>query len=240
MESHVSTSFSTATPGISTPQSTSAIAYHRLSWIPQGVVSAAAVQLEQSIDAAFTSPIVRGLSNTATASGVGAIVGPAVANFTRINVTTLTGGGSLLVVYTGFVTNPNPTTTKTSSSFTTQSAALPATTLYAVPAGAGGLYRIGFSANVTQAATISCLLGGATGFQVIYVDAISGVTITTPVAPLFGSTAALLAVNTTQNQCSGEVIVNAAQSTNIQIQFGYTSVGATPMQYSLNVTCEAF
>lgn len=125
---------------------------------------------------------------------------------------------------------------------TTQSANIAATTLYAVPASGAGMYRITWSAKVTTPATTSCVLGGANGFQIGYTDADDSVAVTTP-AWWGGGNNGLApnsaAVNTTQNQLSGEVIVNAKASTNITFSFGYTSVGVTAMQYSLHVKLEA-
>ncbi len=115
-------------------------------------------------------------------------------------------------------------------------AAIAATTLLAVPIS--GLYRVSFAAKVTQAATTSCVLGGTNGFQIVYTDKDDSVVVTTPAGIPFGSTAALLAVNTAQNQQSGEVLVWAKVSTDLQYLFDYTSVGATPMQYSLHIKVE--
>ena len=122
---------------------------------------------------------------------------------------------------------------------TAQGAAIAATTIYAVPASGAGTYRISFAAKVTQAATTSCILGGTNGFQIVYTDADDSVVVTTPAGVPFNSTTVLLATNSTQNQYSGVIIVRAKESTNIQYSFGYTSVGATPMQFALHIKVEA-
>ena len=119
---------------------------------------------------------------------------------------------------------------------TANSAAKTATTLYAVPAANGGTYRVSFVAKVTRAATTSSVLGGTGAFQAIYTDADDSVVVTTgTITNVSGST---LTGNTTQIVYSGTVTLNAKASTNIQFTFGYTSVGATTMQYNLHVRCE--
>jgi hypothetical protein len=110
---------------------------------------------------------------------------------------------------------------------TVQGAAISATTLYAVPSTDVGLYGVCYSAKLTRAATTSSTLGGATGFQVIYTDATDSVVVTTAAGPT--ST-----LNTTQAQVSGCIVVHAKASTNIQYAFGYTSSGATTMQYKIS------
>lgn len=122
---------------------------------------------------------------------------------------------------------------------TTQAAAITATTLYAVPAAGAGMYRVSFVAKVTQAATTSCVLGGTNGFQVTYTDNDDSVVVTTPASVTFNATSTSLAVNTTQNQYSGSIIVNAKASTNIQYAIDYTSVGGTAMQYNLHIKLES-
>ena len=59
--------------------------------------------------------------------------------------------------------------------------------------------------------------------------------VTTPAGATFDSTSSGLASNTTQNQESGCLTVNAKASTNINYSFGYTSSGGTAMAYSLHV-----
>jgi hypothetical protein len=126
----------------------------------------------------------------------------------------------------------------------TQAAAVGPTTIRAVAANQAGMYRVSWSAVVTQAASTSSTLGGATtGFQVTYTDNDTGAAVTTPLAaaPAAGTNTAYSQTNS-QNvvgaQASGVVIVNAKASTNIQYNFGYTSVGATVMQYALHVRIE--
>lgn len=116
---------------------------------------------------------------------------------------------------------------------TGQTAALGATTIYAVPATGVGMYRITWNAKVTTAATTSSVLGGAGGFQITYTDADDSVALTPLAIPNASATG-----NTTATQLSGVVSVNAKASTNVQYRFDYTSVGATVMVYSLHVKLE--
>jgi hypothetical protein len=116
---------------------------------------------------------------------------------------------------------------------TAQGAAIGATTLYAVPAGKKGTYNISWSAKVTQAATTSSTLGGTNGFQVTFTDADDSVVVTPLAQPNAVATG-----NTTGTQLSGVVVVNAAASSNIQYRFDYTSLGATPMNFSLHIKAE--
>jgi len=116
---------------------------------------------------------------------------------------------------------------------TGQTAAVGATTIYAVPATGVGMYRLTWNAKVTTAATTSSVLGGAGGFQITYTDADDSVALTPLAVPN-----ALATGNSTATQLSGVVAVNAKASTNIQYRFGYTSVGATVMAYSLHIKLE--
>lgn len=118
---------------------------------------------------------------------------------------------------------------------TGQSAAISASTIYAVPASGAGRYRISWSATITTAATTSSTLGGSGGFQVVYTDNTDNVVKTTVTGNSVTSTA-----NTTGTAISGVLIANCKASTNLQYQFGYTSSGATAMVYDLTVLVEKF
>jgi hypothetical protein len=115
---------------------------------------------------------------------------------------------------------------------TGQVAALGSQALYSVPANGAGLYRVSYVARLTTIATVSSILGGATGFQLVYTDLDDSTSITTQVG-------ATLALNTLQAQVSGVLVVNAKASTTISYGFGYTSSGLTPMAYALHVRLEA-
>lgn len=124
---------------------------------------------------------------------------------------------------------------------TAQAAAINATTLYAVPASAGGLYRVSVYAKVTQAATSSSTLGGSTGLVLTFTDNTDSVaqTVTAQLGTQAGTSAINNAGNATTSVLQGEVLIWAKGSTNIQYAFGYTSSGVTVMQYELHLKAEA-
>lgn len=120
------------------------------------------------------------------------------------------------------------------SNLTAQGAAISATTLYAVPSGATGMYRVCWCASVTQAATTSCVLGGVNGFQVIYTNLNDSVVKTSNPTNI-----TLSAINATGTTISGDWFGYCKGGTNLQYSFGWTNVGITPMQYDLNIMVEA-
>ena len=95
-----------------------------------------------------------------------------------------------------------------------------------------GWYRVNWFAEITQAASLSSVLGGTTGFQVQYTSYEDNI-VKTIVAPVINSSA-----NTTTTVISGSVNLYCADMTDIKYSFGYTSVGGTPMTYQLSVTAE--
>jgi hypothetical protein len=121
---------------------------------------------------------------------------------------------------------------------TAQAAAITATTLYAVPASGAGMYRISWVATVTQAASVSSVLGGTNGFQIVYTDSDTSVVKTMPgtIVAGFDSNATN---STATGTISGTFVVFAKASTNIQYQIDYSSTGVTPMQFNLHVKLEA-
>ncbi len=123
----------------------------------------------------------------------------------------------------------------------TQSAAIGSTLLFAVPVGGAGKYRVSWAARLTTIGTVSSTLGGAAGFQLVYTDADDSVVVTTPAWWGGGNNGAAptsAAVNTTQGQESGVMVVNAKAATNINFTFGYTANGAASMIFSLHITTE--
>ncbi len=111
-----------------------------------------------------------------------------------------------------------------------QAANVAATTIYAVPAGGAGMYRISCYASVTQAATTSSTLPN---IGVLWTDNDSGVALSsTTVTPT--NTA-----NTLGAFGTGSIIIYAKASTNIQYQTSnYASSGATAMQYGAHIKVE--
>lgn len=124
--------------------------------------------------------------------------------------------------------------TVASSLLTAQSAAITATTVYAIPAGKAGLYRITWEASITTAATTSCVLGGTNSFQIKFTNA-NGDTVVKTSNP---TTAVVSATNATGTTINGVVSGYAGASTNLQYLFDYTSVGVTAMQFDLAVYVE--
>lgn len=122
------------------------------------------------------------------------------------------------------------------SNLTAQGSAIAATTIYAVPASQGGFYRVNWHATVTRAATTSCTLGGATGFQLKYTDLNDSVVKTQNPTAITWMTSS---INATGTAVSGSFCAYCAASTNLQYIFGYTSSGGTAMQYDLSITVES-
>lgn len=94
-----------------------------------------------------------------------------------------------------------------------------------------GYYRLTYTAVINRAASVSSILGGATGFQVTYTDGDNNVSKTTPV----GATST---ANTTATMITGSVLIFAITGSAVTYAFGYTSAGGTTMQYNLRVLTE--
>jgi hypothetical protein len=88
-------------------------------------------------------------------------------------------------------------------------------------------------AHVTTAATSSSTLGGSTAFQVRFTN--GGVVKTSNPGSI---TNYVSAANTTATTTSGTFNTYCDASTNLQYLMGYTSSGATPMAYSLDILVE--
>jgi len=117
---------------------------------------------------------------------------------------------------------------------TAQAANIGATTLYAVPANGGGMYRIIANVVLTQAATTSSTLPNC---ACVYTDNDSGVSENIAFIPT--STANVVGTVVLGTNVSGMLVVNAKANTNIQIGTNsYASSGATPMQYAVHIKLE--
>ena len=114
---------------------------------------------------------------------------------------------------------------------TGQSAAITATTLYAVPAT--GMYRVSWVATITTADATACVLGGTTGFQLKYTDGDDSVVKTSNPTTVTSS-----AINATGTSISGTFNAYCKASTNLQYLFGYTATGGQ-MRYNLHIKAEA-
>jgi len=122
---------------------------------------------------------------------------------------------------------------------TTQSAAIAATTIYTPTAS--GLFRLSIFLKVTQAATTSSTLGGAAGVVITYTDATDSVaqSVTALLGKQDGTSGISNAGNTTTTVLQGSMILNAKTGVAIQHAVGYTSSGATVMQYEVHYKLEA-
>lgn len=184
-------------------------------------------------------------AGTLKTSGAATIGGNITGLDTTVRTLTTTGDNTLggftnisnrINSYNGWVTAaPGVPPIMASVQRTGLGAAVTATTILNDTTTSSGMYRVCWSAKRTRIATTSSVLGGTSlGLQLIYTDANDGQTVTTQ-ANLAGSTNA---TNTLTGQASGCLVVYAQGSTNIQYEFGYTSVGATTMQYELEVEIE--
>lgn len=116
-------------------------------------------------------------------------------------------------------------------SLRTQSALIGATTLYTTPA-ADGFYQVCWVATLTRAATTSSTLGP---LQIRYTNAADNVVKTWPSANVNNVNQAATN-NTGTGVISGSQTIFCKASTAIQYLMGYTSSGATTMQYALDIT----
>ena len=112
-----------------------------------------------------------------------------------------------------------------------------ATTLYAVPAGQGGMYRVHAYEVITTAAVTTSVLPNC---YAIWTDNDTGVAESGGIA--FTNAPSANTVGTQSNAASiyyGVLTINAAQSTNIQFKtLSYASNPANTMQYALHVKLE--
>lgn len=109
---------------------------------------------------------------------------------------------------------------------------LGATTIYTIPAGLSGLYRLHFYLRVTTAGATSSTLPNA---NVIFTS--GGVTITTGTSTGTTNVTATSAGNTTTTSQEGSVAVQCDASTNIQVQTTNFAANAA-MTYELRVRVE--
>lgn len=120
------------------------------------------------------------------------------------------------------------------SVLTVQSAAIAATTIFAIPSSGAGMYRINWVATITQAATTQSILGGSIGFQAKYTNGNGDVVVKTSNPTVAENANA----NTTGTSIGGSLVVYVGASTNLQYLFDYMSAGGTVMQYDLAIFVE--
>jgi hypothetical protein len=188
-------------------------------------------------------PTIKGTSSGATTA---LVVNPTITatNLSGTNrIASFQSGGTteLDISYTGTIATYGGTATVRNgvpaeyakSDLTAQTAAITATTLISAPAT--GAYRVAWSAAITTASDGSSVLGGSGGFQVIYTSPTDSVVKTT-----VSGNSVTSAANTTGTAVGDDIIIYAKSATNIQFQYGYTSVQTTTaMAFELHVTLEA-
>lgn len=125
---------------------------------------------------------------------------------------------------------------------TAQVAAKAATTIYTPTTS--GMFKISIILQVTRAATTSSVLGGATGVVITYTEPDGSVAQT--IVPLLVDQAGAVinpttgnTGNTTTTSSQGEATFYAKSGVAIRYAIGYTSVGATTMQYSFHAKLQA-
>jgi hypothetical protein len=145
------------------------------------------------------------------------------------------GSGSLVTTYDGVATVSEGVPSELATvDLTGQTAAIAATTLYAVPAAGQGMYRISFYGKVTTAASVSSTLGPLT---ITATDPADSVVVTVPGNAIADITSSINN-STATGVISGALTVYAKASTNIQYVMGFTSSGGTSMIYDLHLKCE--
>lgn len=149
----------------------------------------------------------------------GAIEDPSFSQGTAGQVATATGTSSWNWAFA-------PGASVSNTDLTTQSAAISSSTIFSPTST--GFYQISLVASITRAASTSSVLGGANGFQIGYND--GGVGKVTPVDALTSNSG-----NTTGTCISKVIMIHASSGTNVSLNFGYTSVGVTTMQYDLHL-----
>lgn len=173
------------------------------------------------------NPYAAGLDTGMSRLGAGSVAfGNGTANDTTGNLSFNT-----VIKYAGNTTVSNGIPSEiVLSDLTAQTAAIGATTLVSAPVT--GMYRVCWSATITTAASVSSVLGGTNGFQVIYTSPTDSVAKTT-VSGLSVTSAA----NTTATAVGGDIIIYAKTGTNIQYKYDYTSSG-TAMAFELHIRLE--
>lgn len=184
--------------------------------------SANAVYVGNGTPGNFSGTLVGGLFQASTYQTPGGAFAVNNNKISAYNGVTTSNGGVPIVV-------PGP------AKLTAQSAAISNALAFATGTAPGaGLYRLTYVATVTTAATTSSTLGGTNGFQVTFTNANGDSVIKTsnPTTPNVSGG------NTTNTTVSGIVVGYAAASSNINYSFGYTSSGATAMQFDIAIFVE--
>jgi hypothetical protein len=119
---------------------------------------------------------------------------------------------------------------------TAQAANIGTTPLYTVPASGAGMYRLSCYVVLTRAATTSSTLPGC---YVVYTDKDSSVSNGNAQATVTSTGNTVGTTAGSNGTGLGQIVMNAAASSTINyVVTGYTSVGATTMQYAVHIKLE--
>lgn len=94
------TTFTTSVADTSVNLTSSGITLHQLTWRTIGTVSGCSVKLEKSTDNSSWSDLIT--AQTCTSTGSATLTSDTTANFIRINTTSFTGTGSIIVTWIGY------------------------------------------------------------------------------------------------------------------------------------------
>jgi hypothetical protein len=98
--------FTASGAGGAVSTASSAITYNQLSWMVSGIVSACSIQLDSSADGVTWNSGDLITAQACTTAGASAIVNHAAANYTRMNMVSFTGTGTVRAIWQGWATNP--------------------------------------------------------------------------------------------------------------------------------------
>jgi len=95
--------FTATGPYVTINTTGSGIGWHQLTWTKVGTINTCQIKLQQSPDGTTWSDLIA--ATTCTSNGQSAATN-VVATYVRMNMTVLSGGGSVTVVWTGYANNP--------------------------------------------------------------------------------------------------------------------------------------
>lgn len=120
------------------------------------------------------------------------------------------------------------------SLLTAQTAAISATTIFAIPSSGAGLYRITYAATMTNVGGGASVLGGTTGFQIKFTNA-NGDSVVKTSNPDATHGVVASSTSSTATSIGGVVTGYAASSTNLQYLMGYTASAASSYDLAIFV-----
>jgi hypothetical protein len=187
--------------------------YQQISWTKSGTLATCQVQVDSSADGVTWNSGDIVASQACTSNGnVNAV--HFVSNYSRVNVTAISGGGSVTVVFTGYTTNPVPSGGSVTSIATTS----PIT---------GG--------TITTTGTIACATcaigpGSSTANHVAEFSGTDGVTLKD------GGTAGTGTVTNTGGSLTSNAVVLGAGTNDTKVSTGITTNGASELDLGVSGT----